>query len=222
MSELDDLWTKGNIPNYSRAVKSGKWFESRLAEPKDRDLSCEQVRSLHRGTYDRLGSFRDPIPRTTYQSMMDDLNKGRHYKVKPGKPMINLESLKKPTYDRSLGKSERGADAVLPRFPPEFDQFHLQSTTKTDYTIPYPYCITDKPKTPDLSDCYKMCTSQFTDTDTYKRRGRNTWQDESGVYYNTHFKRQIETHRNLLGLITYKDNDDLDFERVPVGEWKLF
>lgn len=34
----------------------------------------------------------------------------------------------------------------------------------------------------------KKCHSQFTDTVDYRRPGRNTWQDESGVYANSMFK----------------------------------
>ena len=44
---------------------------------------------------------------------------------------------------------------------------------------------------PDKSAAYRKCHSQFTDTADYRRPGRNTWQDESGVYSNTHYKQQV-------------------------------
>ena len=47
------------------------------------------------------------------------------------------------------------------------------------------------PDFPDKSAAYRKCHSQFTDTADYRRPGRNTWQDESGVYSNTHYKQQV-------------------------------
>lgn len=51
---------------------------------------------------------------------------------------------------------------------------------------------------PDLSPAYRKCNSQFTDTADYRRPGRNTWQDESGVYANTHYKRQVMQPSNPI------------------------
>ena len=42
---------------------------------------------------------------------------------------------------------------------------------------------------------YKYCHSQFTDTANHRRSGWNTWQDESGVYANTHFKAQTPVYQ---------------------------
>ena len=47
---------------------------------------------------------------------------------------------------------------------------------------------------PDFADkslALKKCHSQFTDTADYRRPGRNTWQDESGLYANSHFKAEL-------------------------------
>lgn len=38
---------------------------------------------------------------------------------------------------------------------------------------------------PDNTQALKKCHSQFTDRADYRRPGRNTWQDESGVYANS-------------------------------------
>jgi len=43
----------------------------------------------------------------------------------------------------------------------------------------------------DKSAAYRKTLSQFTDTSDYRRPGRNTWQDESGIYSNTHYKREV-------------------------------
>ena len=51
--------------------------------------------------------------------------------------------------------------------------------------------IQEKPKDfPDESTALKKCHSQFTDTADYRRPGRNTFQDESGLYANSHLKKQ--------------------------------
>ena len=47
------------------------------------------------------------------------------------------------------------------------------------------------PDFPDNSNAYRKCHSQFTDTGDYKRFGRNTFQDESGIYANTQLKRDL-------------------------------
>lgn len=54
------------------------------------------------------------------------------------------------------------------------------------------------PDFPDQSAAYRKCHSQFTDTSDYRRPGRNTWQDESGLYANTHYKRQVIQSRNPI------------------------
>ena len=46
------------------------------------------------------------------------------------------------------------------------------------------------PPEPDQSALWRKCHSQFTDVDDYRRHGRNTWQDESGVYANSMIKEQ--------------------------------
>lgn len=48
---------------------------------------------------------------------------------------------------------------------------------------------------PDESAAYRRCISQFSDPDGSKRPGRNTWQDESGVYANSHLKQQVKVYQ---------------------------
>lgn len=51
------------------------------------------------------------------------------------------------------------------------------------------------PQTPppeqDQSALWRRCHSQFTDVDDYRRHGRNTWHDESGVYANSALRDQV-------------------------------
>ena len=45
------------------------------------------------------------------------------------------------------------------------------------------------------SAAYKRCLSQFSDTANHRRSGWNTWQDESGVYANSHFKAEAPVYQ---------------------------
>lgn len=38
---------------------------------------------------------------------------------------------------------------------------------------------------------YKKCHSQFTDVDDYRRHGRNTWHNETGMYGNSEAKKDV-------------------------------
>lgn len=49
-----------------------------------------------------------------------------------------------------------------------------------------------------FSDHHRKCISQFSDADSYRREGRNTWLDESGVYANSHFQRQLYVAPNPI------------------------
>ena len=42
-----------------------------------------------------------------------------------------------------------------------------------------------------MSAACRKCHSQFTDVDDYRRRGENTWHDESGRYANSELKTEI-------------------------------
>ena len=57
-------------------------------------------------------------------------------------------------------------------------------------------CLFQKPQHfDDYTEAYKRCQSQFTDTADYRRNGRNTWQDESGIYHNSHHKADCPTYQ---------------------------
>ena len=47
------------------------------------------------------------------------------------------------------------------------------------------------PPEPDQSALWRRCHSQFTDVDDYRRHGRNTWHDESGVYANSALRDEV-------------------------------
>ncbi|KAK3090912.1 hypothetical protein FSP39_015675 [Pinctada imbricata] len=137
------------------------------------------------------------LPKTTYQDHAEQTNlKTDFQEQEVRKPMITMDNIDSVKLDRDLGTPQRGFGAVLPRHNPEYNRFHLETTHRADFTPPdpdfkpVPEC---PPDFPDQSAAYRKCHSQFTDTADYRRPGRNTWQDESGVYANTHYKRQVMT-----------------------------
>uniref|UniRef100_A0A2C9M6C4 Uncharacterized protein n=1 Tax=Biomphalaria glabrata TaxID=6526 RepID=A0A2C9M6C4_BIOGL len=87
--------------------------------------------------------------------------------------------------------------SALPSHGPEHNKYYLDTTYNSDYVPPYPFtgCEEDtkmkQEEMEDKSSAFKKMKSQFTDTADYRRNGWNTWQDESGVYANSHFKAQV-------------------------------
>ena len=62
-------------------------------------------------------------------------------------------------------------------------------------TIPSPQT---PPPEPDQSALWKRCHSQFTDVDDYRRHGRNTWHDETGVYANSDVRSTVIKPTNTI------------------------
>ena len=62
-----------------------------------------------------------------------------------------------------------------------------------DYKDTYPYevCTPVEVAEKDNSAAYRKCHSQFTDTADYRRNGRNTWHDETGLYANAEVKSEV-------------------------------
>ncbi|KAJ8306102.1 hypothetical protein KUTeg_016647 [Tegillarca granosa] len=91
----------------------------------------------------------------------------------------------KATYQR-IGNVTNGS---LPQTT--YQDHAAQTNLKEDFQEQ----VTRKPmvtlETMEHSHIDRKCNSQFTDTADYRRVGRNTWQDESGIYANTHFKREV-------------------------------
>ncbi|KAK6179095.1 hypothetical protein SNE40_011530 [Patella caerulea] len=190
------MFLRSNHMNYARATLTSNWHQAREAEPKDYDISRDAVRDLCKATYGRIGNITDgSLPKTTYQDHSEEifLRKREFEEKETRKPMITIENFANTNIDRELGSPQSGYGSVLPRHHPDHNRYYLESTHAADYKPPYPYVPSDskKEEQPDLSIAFKKCHSQFTDTGDYRRCGRNTWQDESGIYNNTHFKRQI-------------------------------
>ncbi|KAK7489500.1 hypothetical protein BaRGS_00019299 [Batillaria attramentaria] len=190
--------------NYSRAILNSNWHQARESEPKDYDLNRAPERDLSKASYHRIGNVTDgSLPSTEYQDMSKQVYLKPMFSERPDQghePMVDEKNLQYTHIDRDTGDPERGYGAVLPRHHPDFDKFYLETTHRADFTPPYPFERAEaKPaEFQDKSLAYKKCHSQFTDTADYRRPGRNTWMDESGIYANAHFKREVYPVHNPI------------------------
>ncbi|KAH9496294.1 hypothetical protein Btru_018042 [Bulinus truncatus] len=208
--DISDTNRKGSLTlrsdhmNYSRAILNSKWHQAREAEPKDYDMNKHPVRSLAFSTYKRLGNVTDgSFPETTYQAHTGQINLKPLYEARDcQKPMVQRETVASANagIDRDIGDPKGTFGAALPRHGPDHNRFYLDTTYKSDYVPPFPFTHQEEDKKSfnmqseeyeDKSQAYKKMKSQFTDTADYKRNGWNTWQDESGIYANSHFKAQV-------------------------------
>ncbi|XP_063968096.1 cilia- and flagella-associated protein 95-like [Lytechinus pictus] len=199
------LFLRSNHMNYSRPTLNSNWHQSREAEPKDYDINDFeklQDRKLHNTTYKRIGDVTDgSFPLTTTQDHLEQANLKKDFEEQePRKPMVNVATIAHADLDRDTGKPKTGFGAVLPRHNPEHDKRHLETTNRADYKPPYPYTAAPEqlPDFADDSNAYRKCHSQFTDTADFRRFGRNTFQDESGIYGNTQLKRNVYQTTNTI------------------------
>lgn len=191
------LFLRSNHMNYSRATLNSNWHQAREAESKDYDINRDPERNLCKATYGRIGNVTDgSLPNTTYQDFSNQINlKDQFTEEDVSKSMVTGDT--DTNMDRETGTPQKGYGAVLPMHGTEHNKYHLDTTHKSDYKSPYPYTpAEEKPQEfEDHSTSYKKCHSQFTDTADYRRDGRNTWADESGIYANSHLKVQCPTYK---------------------------
>ena len=204
MAYIDYVERKGSLflrsehMNYSRATLNSNWHQARESEPKDYNISKDPQRDLCKATYDRIGNVtQGELPHTTYRDFSEQIFQKEDFSEKESKKsMINEETASHVNLDRETGTPQSGYGAVLPRHHPDHNKCHFETTNKSDYKPPVPFTPAEEkpPEFDDYSLAHKKCNSQFTDTADYRRGGRNTWQDESGVYHNTHHKQECPTY----------------------------
>ncbi|XP_072170244.1 cilia- and flagella-associated protein 95-like [Diadema setosum] len=199
------LFLRSDHMNYSRPTLNSNWHQAREAEPKDYDINkfdSPLDRKLHHTTYKRIGNVTDgSFPQTTTQYHLEQANLKKDFEEQePRKPMVDVATISHINLERDTGKPKTGFGSVLPRHNPEHDKRHLETTNRADYKPPYPYTPVPEqpPDFPDNSNAYRKCHSQFTDTADYRRFGRNTFQDESGIYANTQLKRDTYLQTNTI------------------------
>lgn len=194
--------TKGSLflrsnanSKYAEPVLTNSWHIANQANPKDYDIN-QPNGNLLSSTYNHLGSDQNQpqFKSTTHAALEQREQLGHDYEEQSTvKKMVDKKS-----YRNCNMREGSAAESVLPKHPPGYDQMHLESTHRTDYQPPYPF--TSQPPKPvaDNTAAYRKCVSQFTDVDTWKRDGRNTFHDESGVYANETAKREAFPKTNTI------------------------
>ncbi|XP_066567275.1 cilia- and flagella-associated protein 95-like [Amia ocellicauda] len=183
---------------YSRPTLVSNWHQSREAEPKDYDLAACPLgkKHLHHSTYRHLGNTISADWGTTSEAQLSQYFIKKDYEIRETpKPLLKTDNLLSINFDRETWRPRTGFEAVLPCHPPGHNKIDLNTTYAMDYLPPYPLCMYNiQPSAREQPDCslaYKRCQSQFTDTADYRRKGRNTWQDESGLYSNRDIKSRV-------------------------------
>ncbi|XP_072263149.1 cilia- and flagella-associated protein 95 isoform X2 [Pyxicephalus adspersus] len=189
------LYLRSNHMHYNKSTMVTGWHQNREAEPKDYDVGEAPVgkKNLCHSSYRRFGNVDAEDWNTTTQQHLSQINLKDEYQVRElPKPMINKDNIGILDIRRQTGCPDKGFGAVLPHHSQDHKKIHLDTTYIRDYVAPYPYTTTLKvQEVPDNSAAYKKCHSQFTDTADYRRHGRNTWQDESGLYANRQIKQLV-------------------------------
>ncbi|XP_053312645.1 cilia- and flagella-associated protein 95 [Spea bombifrons] len=183
------LYLRSNHMQYDRPTLVSGWHQSRETEPKDYDLRGVPAgkKNLCHSTYRRLGNLENEVWGTTTEEHLSQVNLKKEYEVKEvPKSMVNEDNINIISLERQTGRPETNLGHSK-------DQMKMQMETiyETDYTPPHCYTPYKYPEVPNYSSAYKKCHSQFTDTADYRRFGRNTWQDESGIYANNEIKQMV-------------------------------
>ncbi|XP_043920300.1 protein C9orf135 homolog isoform X2 [Protopterus annectens] len=188
------LFLRSNHMSYNRGTLVSNWHQNREAEPKDYDATmCKPGKiDLHLCTYRRFGTATEDEWDTTTAGHMAQVQLKKDYEMKEThKSLLNQESFEMENFKRDTGCPKSGFGSPLPEHSLEHNKRHLETTYKMHYVPPYPYVTSSTPEQPDHPALYRKCHSQFTDTADYRRRGINTWQDESGIYANSEIKKQL-------------------------------
>jgi len=185
------MFLRSDEMHYGRAVLTSKWHQAREAEPKDYDMNKADVRDLRKSTYKQIGTISDSLPDSTYTD---------HFTAKTLPPRQNGEAEKKTDHqiEKELGRSLH-ATVVMPVHSSAKYPHHYLTTHLDDYRPYGSYTSNiealrrqkeeeDKARDAVNSAAVRRCLSQFADTTGPRRAGRNTWQDESGVYANSALK----------------------------------
>ncbi|KAM3940871.1 cilia- and flagella-associated protein 95 [Leptodactylus fuscus] len=197
----DLLETKGSLylrsshMHYDKRTKVSGWHQSREADPKDYDVNEAPLgkKNLLRSAYRRFGDVANEHWNTTTGHQLSQIHLKGDFEVREVcKQMVNEDNLDTLNLKRQNGLPKSGFGAVLPMHSKDHNKMHLDTTYGVDYVAPFQYSTPPTiHKTPDYSSAFKKCHSQFTDTADYRRHGRNTWQDESGLYANREVKQKV-------------------------------
>ncbi|KAG8595738.1 hypothetical protein GDO81_001608 [Engystomops pustulosus] len=192
------MYLRSSHMHYDKPTKVSGWHESREAEPKDYDVNEAPLgkKNLCHSTYRRFGDVASEDWKTTTGHQFSQVQLKAEYEVKDfHKKMVNEDNLDTLNLKRQTGLPDNGFGAVLPHHSKDHNKMDLNTTYGIDYMAPFQYTtspiIEKVPEVPDYVSAFKKCHSQFTDTADYRRHGRNTWQDESGVYANREVRQRM-------------------------------
>ncbi|KAM4051145.1 cilia- and flagella-associated protein 95 [Anomaloglossus baeobatrachus] len=195
MERKGSLYLRSSHMHYDKPTKVSGWHQSREAEPKDYDVNEAPLgkKNLSRSTYRRFGNVTSEEWNTTTEHQLSQVHLKGDYEVQDvGKQMINEDNLETLNLKRHTGLPDSGFGAVLPHHNKDHNKMHLITTYGIDYMAPFHYTPHPKlPEVPNYSFAFKKCHSQFTDASDYRRHGRNTWQDESGIYANGEVRQKV-------------------------------
>jgi len=197
----------GVLP-YDERILVSNWQEAALGYPKDFDSNFPDLINKRAANYRRWGMEDQTCPISECRDRMADVErKGEFTEKQTRLPMINAENFfRLVSLERPMSLEGR---QPLPRHSKDHNKGRYNTTYCVDYLAPYSY--TPKPPNPieiDWSPAVRRMKSQFTDVADYRRNGRNTWLDESGIYANQEAKRKFFPIRNPL----------LEFEKPYIEE----
>ncbi|XP_063769967.1 cilia- and flagella-associated protein 95 isoform X1 [Pseudophryne corroboree] len=188
------LYLRSDHMHYDKPTLVSGWHEERETEPKDYDVNKSPLckGNFRHSTYRRFGTSDIKDWNTTTEEQLSQIYLKNDYELRDvPKKMVNEDNIDTLNVERQTGLPATGFRAVLPHHTEDHRKM-LDGTTYTiDYKLHYQYTPSKIPDIPDYSSAYKKCHSQFTDTADYRRHGRNTWQDESGIYGNNKMKHQV-------------------------------
>ncbi|GCC27929.1 cilia- and flagella-associated protein 95-like [Chiloscyllium punctatum] len=187
------LTLRSNYKKYSRPVLVCNWYQHREAEPKDYDMDAIPEgywKNLHRSTYKRFISVPPGDWSTTSEAFMSQISFKDDYRLREKMPLMDQKTAVKELRKRTIGGLNTKANAALPRHPPEHSKLYAETTYNYDFMPPLNF-IPAPDEVPKESVDYRRCHSQFVDTDDYRRHGRNTWMNESGIYANSELRKAL-------------------------------
>ncbi|KAM9330696.1 cilia- and flagella-associated protein 95 [Gastrophryne carolinensis] len=196
------LHLRSNHMHYNKRTLVSGWHHNREAEPKDYDVKDAPLgkKNLCRSSYMRFGNLDIKDWNTTTQNHLSQIQTQNDYKVRDvPKKMVNEDNITVLNIKRQTGCPERGFGSALPHHSKDHRKLKMASYGPTvnlqRSAAGFPdtalQAMLNVPAVPAYSSAYKKCHSQFTDTADYRRHGRNTWHDESGVYGNRQIKQLL-------------------------------
>ncbi|RDD46156.1 Uncharacterized protein C9orf135-like protein [Trichoplax sp. H2] len=185
--------------NYRNGILTSTWDQSKESYPRDYDVSQEQRPNMHKSTYNRLSNITDgSFPLTTHQESTAQINLKNRYSEKNIKQSLVQDQVYGPEIkNRNNETFLANYKNVLPQHGKEHGKRYLETT----YTKDFARSVESKPKAEtqgkaENDSSYRRVMSHFTDVDNHRKKGINTWQDESVSSVDTSAKAKL--HRSCI------------------------